>query len=176
MQSDVCTSGAMPARMSSGAIDPSGREVSSSHSAGPSMAGPLDPAVRTVADSQCKGTGTAPDGACQQRGTLDSGHTHSRAGEPESETTVVPSNCGVERFSYMMVVAYDGTDFLGYQLQRGRSVEVRTVQKELEHAVTTRLQVSADALHMKVRTTLVLLATMHICYHGSGTQSCVLHM
>jgi hypothetical protein len=57
----------------------------------------------------------------------------------------------LHRRSYLLVVSYDGTDFTGYQVQRGWH-NARSVQSELERALCTRLQVPASSLAMNVRT------------------------
>lgn len=74
-----------------------------------------------------------------------------------------------DKCSYLMVISYDGTDFVGFQVQQGQAIhprqrrlqaraglaspaaELRTVQQELERAMCKRLQVSAESLALKVR-------------------------
>ena len=85
------------------------------------------------------------------------------------------------RFSYLLIISYDGTDFAGYQLQRpnsgshrkrnnnGQSPQgaeamqlpaLRTVHSVLEQALCTRLQTSSERLTLKVgiRTVALMLA------------------
>ena len=49
-----------------------------------------------------------------------------------------------------MIVSYDGTDYRGYQLQRG-SPGARTVAGELLRMLCTFFQVEAESLSMNVR-------------------------
>ena len=53
-------------------------------------------------------------------------------------------------YNYKIVIAYDGTDFGGYQLQQGASHKQRTVQGVLQQALATRLQERAEDLHLLV--------------------------
>lgn len=51
----------------------------------------------------------------------------------------------LNRKAFLLIVAYDGTDFSGWQAQRGQP-ELRTVQHYLERALSTRLQISPGEL------------------------------
>jgi hypothetical protein len=49
----------------------------------------------------------------------------------------------------VQIVSYDGSDFNGYQLQRGRK-DARTVQSTLEMMLCTLFRVKAESLSMNV--------------------------
>lgn len=51
-------------------------------------------------------------------------------------------------FSYMLRVTYDGTDFLGWQMQAGSAKA--TVQETLEKALCTALQTPREVLKLQV--------------------------
>jgi hypothetical protein len=72
---------------------------------------------------------------------------------PDAAERADPADAPLRRrpYSYMLVIAYDGTEFNGYQLQNGRKRELRTVQGVLARALATRLQESTTSLRLLVR-------------------------
>jgi hypothetical protein len=58
------------------------------------------------------------------------------------------AECLLPVFSYMLVMAYDGTDFAGWQMQAG-SGKI-TIQEALEKALCIMLQTTREVLKVQV--------------------------
>ena len=56
----------------------------------------------------------------------------------------------VHRSSYVMIVAYDGTEYNGFQAQSGSARRCKTVHAAIEHALCVRLQASPKSLGVMV--------------------------
>lgn len=71
-----------------------------------------------------------------------------------------PWEANSSRYCYLMIVTYDGTDFCGYQVQRGKH-RARTVAGELLRVLCTVFQVDAASL------------SMNVCSPAACTQLCI---
>ena len=65
------------------------------------------------------------------------------------------------KWSYLMVTAYDGTEFYGFQAQNP-AAKLRTISGALFKMLTTLLQVDAKSLSLGVRV-LCLSCTRFVC-------------
>lgn len=71
--------------------------------------------------------------------------------EANNSQRKLPWQQNLHRFSYLAVIAYDGTEYNGYQAQTGDAKRSKTVHAAVLHALCVRLQASPESLKLVVR-------------------------